>query len=206
MTLPKFQIENNNVLNIVLSGVGGQGILLASDIIAEVAMNNGFSSKKSEVHGMAQRGGSVISQIRYGETVYSPLIARGNADILIAFEKLEALRYLENLRHDGVLIYNIQQITPLSVFFSDVDYPKNIRDLCKERTSQVFSIDAIAAAEQLGNLKILNTIMLGALSNLLEFTLDSWMDVIKQRVPSKTIDLNKIAFIKGRELGLDEHD
>jgi len=193
-------------VNIVLSGVGGQGVLLASDIIAEVAMNNGFDAKKSEVHGMAQRGGSVISQVRYGEKIYSPLITEGKGDILIAFEKLEALRYLQFMKADAVVIYNTQQITPLSVYFSKMEYPRNIAEICADKVESVYPVDATRTAETLGNLKILNTIMLGALSNTLEFTTDSWLDVISKRVPKETIDLNKEAFISGRKLGLHEDD
>ncbi|MEE4312785.1 MAG: indolepyruvate oxidoreductase subunit beta [candidate division KSB1 bacterium] len=204
--MPEFRANSEEGVNIILSGVGGQGVLLASDIIVEVAMNNGIDAKKSEVHGMAQRGGSVISQVRYGEKIYSPLITEGKGDILIAFEKLEALRYLHFMKADGVIIYNTQQITPLSVYFSKMEYPGNISEICAEKVQHVFPVDATVTAETLGNLKILNTIMMGALSNLLEFTTESWLDVISNRVPKKTIELNRNAFISGRKLGLHEND
>lgn len=196
----KLKIENGKSINIVLSGVGGQGVLVASDIIVDVAMNQGFDTKKSEVHGMAQRGGSVVSQVRYGTKIYSPLIQNGHADIILAFEKLEALRYLDFLKPNGVIIFNTQQITPLTVYFSNVKYPEDILERCKKKTPHVISVDAIKIAEDLGNLKVLNSIMLGALSNHIEFSQDIWLESIGKRVPKKTIELNTKAFQKGREL------
>jgi len=190
--------KNLPVVNVVMSGVGGQGILVASDVLAMAAMNAGFDVKKSEVHGMAQRGGSVISQVRYGEKIYSPLIQDGTADILLAFEKLEAVRYLDLLKPNGVVIINNQQITPLTVFFSDIPYPEDIETICQRKTDQIVMVDGIKLAEELGDTRVLNTLMLGALSNFLEFDSDIWIESLEQRVPPKTMALNRNAFKAGK--------
>lgn len=186
------------VVNVVMSGVGGQGVLVASDVLVRVAMLAGLDTKKSEVHGMAQRGGSVVSQIRYGAKIYSPLIEKGSADIILAFEKLEAVRYLDFLKPDGVVIINSQQITPLSVFFSDIPYPEDVQVICKKKTEQIVMIEGIKIAESLKNQRVLNTVMLGALSNFLQFDEQLWLKAIEQRVPPKTLDLNRQAFEAGR--------
>jgi indolepyruvate ferredoxin oxidoreductase, beta subunit len=200
MLIQKLTVQNQPVINILLAGVGGQGVLVASDIIIELAMQANFDVKKSEVHGMAQRGGSVVSQVRYGEKIYSPLIKKGDSDIIFAFEKLEAVRYLDFLKTDGYVIYNNQQITPLTVFTMNIEYPKNIDDLCRKKTNNIVMVDAISIMNNLGNLKVLNTIMLGVLSNLLEFETEAWLKIITSRVPSKTIEINKHAFVQGRAL------
>ena len=200
MKMNKFVITNDNSINILFSGVGGQGVLVASDIIVEVAMNAGFDTKKSEVHGMAQRGGSVVSQVRYGKKIYSPLIKKGEADIILAFEKLESVRYIDFIKPDGIIIYNNQQITPLTVFSTKVEYPQNIEQLCKINTPNVLPLNALDIAENLNNLRVLNSILLGALSNFLEFDSQIWLNAIINRVPPKTRDLNKQAFEEGRKL------
>ena len=197
MQIDKLTVADNNIINIVLSGVGGQGVLLASDIIVEVAVNFGFDAKKSEVHGMAQRGGSVVSQVRYGNKIYSPLIKKGSADIILAFEKLESIRYLDYIKPDGFVIFNNQQITPLTVFTSKIEYPQNIELLCKKKTQHVVPVNALEIAEKLGNLRVLNTIMLGVISNFIEFEPENWLKVISGRVPAKTVALNKQAFEQG---------
>ncbi len=193
-------VENNKIVNILLSGVGGQGIIIASNILTEVAMKTGFDVKKSEVHGMSQRGGTVVSQVRYGEKIYSPLIKKGEADIILAFEKLESVRFLEYLKPNGLIIYNSLEITPLTVYFSNIDYPKNINDICKDITSNIIPVNASVCLKKLGNIKILNTIMLGVLSRFLEFNKSIWLDTIESRVPPKTVDLNREAFEVGREI------
>ncbi len=185
-------------INVLMSGVGGQGVLVASDILVMVAMEAGLDAKKSEIHGMAQRGGSVVSQVRFGEKIYSPLIATGAADIILAFEKLEAVRYLDYLKTDGVVIVNNQQITPLSVFFANTPYPEDIAAICHQKTKHVLIIDGVRIAEQLGNPRTINSVMLGALSNFLEFDEAHWMKAIAQRVPAKTLELNRQAFEAGR--------
>jgi len=190
--------ENQSVINVLMSGVGGQGVLVASDILALVAMHAGLDAKKSEIHGMAQRGGSVVSQVRYGEKIYSPLIQTGAADILLAFERLEAIRYLDYLKKDGIIIINDQQITPLSVFFSNIPYPKNIEEICKNKTDHIVLMDGVKIAEQVGNPRTINSVLLGALANFLEFDEEPWIKAISERVPPKTIDLNRKAFEAGR--------
>ncbi|OQX82765.1 hypothetical protein B6D60_11640 [candidate division KSB1 bacterium 4484_87] len=201
MGIDKFLInEEQPVINIVMSGVGGQGVLVASDILTMAALNAGLDTKKSEVHGMAQRGGSVVSQIRIGEKIYSPLIAKGTADILIAFEKLEAVRYLEMLKPGGVVVVNDQQITPLTVYFANIPYPEDVEAICRRRAGEFIAIEGIQIAEDLGNTRVLNSIMLGALSSFLNIKKDDWTKAIEQRVPPKTIPLNIKAFEAGAKI------
>ena len=191
--------EKRPIINVLMSGVGGQGVLVASDILVMVAMDAGLDAKKSEIHGMAQRGGSVVSQVRYGKKIYSPLINTGAADVILAFEKLEAVRYLDYLKPGGVVIVNNQKITPLSVFFSDTPYPEDIAAICEKKTDQILMIDGVQIAEQLGNPRTINSVMLGALSNFLEFDEEHWMKAIEQRVPPKTLELNRRAFEAGQQ-------
>jgi len=199
MTNQNFIINQNQpIINVVMSGVGGQGVLVASDILVLVAMHSGLDAKKSEVHGMAQRGGSVVSQVRYGRKIHSPLIRLGDADIILAFEKLEAIRYLDYLKPDGIVIINNQQITPLSVYFSDIPYPEDVAAICRKKTKNLVLIDGIKLAEKLGNPRVLNTVMLGALSNFLEFEQQHWLEAIAHRVPPKTVELNRRAFEAGK--------
>ncbi|MBL7095625.1 indolepyruvate oxidoreductase subunit beta [candidate division KSB1 bacterium] len=188
----------NKVVNIVLSGVGGQGVLVASDVLVAVAMVAGLDSKKSEVHGMAQRGGSVVSQVRYGRKIYSPLIEKGSADIILAFEKLEAVRYLDFLKPGGIVIINNQQIKPLTVYFANIPYPEDVEAICRNKTDNVVIIDGIKISEELGNPRVLNTVMLGVLSNYTQFSEEHWINAIQQRVPPKTFELNRRAFEAGR--------
>ncbi len=188
------------IINVLMSGVGGQGVLVASDILVMVAMEAGLDAKKSEIHGMAQRGGSVVSQVRYGNKIYSPLISNGSADVILAFEKLEAVRYLDYLKSGGVVIVNNQKITPLSVFFSNTPYPEDIAAICHKKTDQLLMIDGVQIAEGLGNPRTINSAMLGALSNFLEFEDQHWMKAIRQRVPARTLDLNRRAFEAGKRV------
>ncbi|MDZ7263156.1 MAG: indolepyruvate oxidoreductase subunit beta [candidate division KSB1 bacterium] len=192
--------KKRRIVNVLMSGVGGQGVLVASDILVMVAMEAGLDAKKSEIHGMAQRGGSVVSQVRFGEKIYSPLIATGDADIILAFEKLEAVRYLDYLKGGGVVIVNNQQITPLTVFFADTPYPDDIATICHKKTEHLFMINGMQIAEQLGNPRTINAVMLGALSNFLEFDESQWLKAIGQRVPPKTLDLNRKAFEAGKKV------
>ncbi|NOZ60507.1 MAG: indolepyruvate oxidoreductase subunit beta [Calditrichaeota bacterium] len=197
----KLKIEKDNpVINVVMGGVGGQGVLVASDILTLAALNAGMDTKKSEVHGMAQRGGSVVSQIRLGEKIYSPLVVKGSADVLLAFEKLEAVRYLEMLKQGGVVIVNDQQITPLTVYFANIPYPENVEEICRRRAGEFFAIEGIQIADDLGNTRVLNTVMLGALSTFLDIKKDDWIKAIEQRVPQKTIPLNIKAFEEGAKI------
>ncbi|MBN2011118.1 indolepyruvate oxidoreductase subunit beta [candidate division KSB1 bacterium] len=200
MNHPHYKSSEQSTINILLAGVGGQGVLLASDILIEVALQADLDTKKSEIHGMAQRGGSVVSQVRYGRKIYSPLIPEGETDILLTFEKLEALRYLDALRPNGVVIFNTEQITPLTVFSTNVAYPQDIEGLCRRKTDYVFPVDGTVQAESLGNLKVVNSIMLGVLSQFIEFDSDVWKRIIATRVPQKTVALNSQAFDIGRKL------
>jgi indolepyruvate ferredoxin oxidoreductase beta subunit len=185
----------DKVTNVFISGVGGQGILLASEILSEVALARGLDVKKSEVHGMAQRGGSVVSHVRFGEKVYSPVIAEREADILVSFEKMEGLRWIHYLAPGGTVIVNSQEIVPSGL----EEYPKGMADRIKERQSDALLIDALGLAKEAGNARAVNTVMLGAFSNYLDFEEGEWTRAIEKRVPKKTIDINLKAFQLGRE-------
>jgi indolepyruvate ferredoxin oxidoreductase beta subunit len=139
-------------------------------------------------------------KVRYGEKIYSPLIQNGSADAILAFEKLEAIRYLDYLKQDGIVIINDQQITPLSVFFSNIPYPKNIEEICKKKTDHVVMVDGVKIAEEVGNPRTINSVLLGALTNYLEFDEEHWMKAIAERVPAKTIELNRKAFEEGKKV------
>lgn len=187
------------ICNVVIVGVGGQGILLISDILAKVALKEGYDVKKSEVHGMAQRGGSVISEVRFGEKIYSPLVKRGEADFLLALEKLEALRFLNYLKKGKVLIVNNLKIAPLGVNIGKEKYPSGIFSNLRKRTSQVIKVDGLKIAKDAGNSKTMNIAVLGSLSFFLPFVISSWEKVIRKRVPSHTASSNLKAFELGRD-------
>ncbi len=189
----------SKTVNIMLAGVGGQGVLLASEVISKAALKEGYDVKKSEVHGMAQRGGSVVSNVRFGEKVYSPLIAEGEADILLAFEKLEALRWLRYLKDDGIIITNTQRIDPLPVANGKDKYPEDVMDRLKESGHKVISVDALSAAREAGSQKAINTVLLGTLVNYTDISKEIYEEVIKKSVPQKTIDINNKAFKAGLE-------
>ncbi len=185
--------------NIMIVGVGGQGTLLTSRILGGITINAGYDVKLSEVHGMAQRGGSVVTFIRYGEKVTEPIVEEGQADLLIAFERLEAMRYSHFLKKTGVLIVNDQRIDPMPVVIGSAVYPENIiEDLQKEH--RVLRVDAMAEAKKLGNPKVFNIIVLGIAASHMDFTKDDWLSVIENTVPPKTIDINKKAFLIGYEM------
>ena len=182
--------------NIMIVGVGGQGTLLTSRIIGKVALNIGYDVKMSEVHGMAQRGGSVVTFVRFGEKVSEPVVEEGEVDVLIAFERLEALRYAHFLKKDGVLIVNDCRIDPMTVVIGASSYPENIiEDLEKEHT--VYSIDAGKIAAELGNSKVLNSVVLGVAAKYIGFDEEQWLSTIENTVPAKTIEINKKAFLMG---------
>ncbi len=187
----------------VLVGVGGQGTILASDVLAAVGQEMGYDVKKSEVHGMAQRGGSVVSFVRWAERVYSPLIARGEADYLLAFEKLEVLRYAELLRPEGTALVNDYAIMPLSVSSGNDEYPADERILSVLRsvTPRAYLLPAAAEAEQLGNARVNNVVLIGALSVFMaEVATPFWIEAIRERVPARFADLNERAFVTGQDL------
>lgn len=184
--------------NIMIVGVGGQGTLLTSRILGGIMLSAGYDVKLSEVHGMAQRGGSVVTFVRYGEKVSEPIVEEGCADVLIAFERLEALRYAHFLKKDGVLIVNDQRIDPMPVVTGAATYPSDIiENLSKDYT--VYSIDAMKEALSMGNSKVFNIIVLGLAAKHMDFSKEQWLKVIEETVPSKTIEINKAAFIKGFE-------
>lgn len=185
-------------LNVMVVGVGGQGTLLTSRIIGKVALAAGFDVKLSEVHGMAQRGGSVVTFVRFGSKVNEPVVEEGTVDFLIAFERLEALRYAHFLKKDGVIIVNDCRIDPMTVVTGASQYPENIIERLKSKHI-VYSIDAGAAAKELGNPKILNSVVLGLAAKHVGFSENEWLDVIEKTVPAKTVDVNKKAFKVGYE-------
>ena len=193
----------NNTKNIMIVGVGGQGTLLTSRILGGITVDAGYDVKLSEVHGMAQRGGSVVTFVRYGEKVAEPILEEGQADLLIAFEKLEAKRYAHFLKKDGVLVVNEQRIDPITVVTGVASYPENIvEELEKEYT--VYKINAMDEALKLGNSKVFNIIVLGMAAKHMDFSKEDWLKVIEKTVPPKTVDINKKAFLLGFEGGYEK--
>lgn len=182
--------------NIMIVGVGGQGTLLTSRVLGSIAVTGGYDVKLSEVHGMAQRGGSVVTYVRYGESVAEPIVEEGQADILIAFERLEALRYAHFLKPDGTIIVNDTRIDPMSVVTGAAQYPENIIETLREMHS-VLAIDASAEAAKLGNPRVFNTIILGVAAQRMQFTQEQWLEVIANTVPPKTVEINQKAFLAG---------
>ena len=189
--------QDRATVDMLLSGVGGQGVVLASYVLSQVAMAEGYDVKQSEVHGMSQRGGSVTSHFRFGEKVWSPLVTPGAADILLAFESLEALRYIHWLRPGGLLVYNAMQINPSPVAAGLATYPANIDAQIKAAWPNVRPVDANGLAQQAGTVKAANVVMLGAVSGALPFKAETWESVIRRVVPPKTVDVNLEAFRLG---------
>ena len=185
--------------NILFSGVGGQGILLASEITVYSLLSAGYDAKKSEVHGMAQRGGSVTAQLRYGKKVYSPLIEPGRADIQMAFEMMEAVRYLPYLHEGSKVIVNTQKILPPSVATGQAEYPEKVLDHLTERGIVVVPVDAFDIAREVGEIKTANVVMVGALSAFLPIDPAVYEEVIRTRVPERFRDVNLKAFEAGRQ-------
>lgn len=188
---------DSTVHNILFAGVGGQGIIRASDIICEVMMEAGFDVKKSEVHGMAQRGGCVNSDVRYGTKVYSPLAAAGSGEILVSFEKMETLRYLKFIRNDASIILNTEEIYPPSVNLGETAYPSDVIEFLRKHYPKVIAFNAGELAQKAGNIKAANVVMLGAVSNLVEVDKSIWESVIKKSFPQKLVKLNLDAFQMG---------
>ncbi len=186
------------VKNIMIVGVGGQGTLLTSRIIGKTAIQDGYNVKISEVHGMAQRGGSVVTFVRYGENVYEPTVEEGEADVIIAFERLEAQRYAHFLKEDGVLVVNDCRIDPMTVVIGAKEYPENILENLK-KLHKVYSIDGMNIAKELGNSKVLNSVVLGYAAKFMGFDAEKWIKTVSETVPPKTVDINIQAFKKGYE-------
>lgn len=189
-------------INFVFVGVGGQGILTASDIAAEVGLEAGFDAKKSEVHGFSQRGGVVESHVRWGQRVAAPLAEKGTVDYLVATELLEAARWIDWLRPGGAVLINNQHISPMSVTVGDAVYPsdEDILAAVHARTNDVTIADGLATAERLGNSRLANTVLLGALSTRLDVPPETWLAVVERRVPPRYVELNRKAFWEGRGL------
>jgi indolepyruvate ferredoxin oxidoreductase beta subunit len=188
------------ITNVLFAGVGGQGIILASKILAQCAFVSGYMVKESELHGMAQRGGSVTSHVRFGEEVYSPLIHRGKADFMVALEELEGLRYAYFLKPYGKVILNRKKSIPSFLNPSGPSYPEDAESQLESMNFDVDAVNAFEIASELGNPKMENIIVMGVLSRYLPFIISVWETVIKESVPTKTIDVNLTAFRKGREL------
>ena len=189
-------------INFLFVGVGGQGILTASDITAEVGLEAGFDAKKSEVHGFSQRGGVVESHVRWGQRVAAPLAEKGTVDYLVATELLEAARWIDWLRPGGAVLINNQHISPMSVTVGDAVYPSDegILAAVHARTDDVTIADGLATAERLGNSRLANTVLLGALSTRLDVPPETWLAVVERRVPPRYVELNRKAFWEGRGL------
>ena len=186
--------------NVIFAGVGGQGVILASKVLTETAVKKGYDVKESEVHGMAQRGGSVDCHIRFGKEVYSPLIPRGGADYVVSLELLETMRKLDYLNKNSVLIVNREQINPAPVEIGAMQYPDNIEEWLKQNFASTIVVDTTAALKEVGTKKALNILMLGCLSKYLDFEVTDWESAIKSQVYEKFLEQNLKAFQLGREL------
>ena len=185
-----------DVKNIMIVGVGGQGTLLTSRILGNLAIGAGFDVKLSEVHGMAQRGGSVVTFVRYGEQVAEPIVEEGCADVLIAFERLEALRYLHFLKEDGVVIVNDWRIDPITVVTGAAQYPENIVETL-QTVRKTIAVEATRTAIDMGAPKAFNVVVLGAAARYMGFSKEDWLSVIEKTVPQKTVEVNRKAFEAG---------
>ena len=184
--------------NIMIVGVGGQGSLLASKLLGRLLLTRGYDIKVSEVHGMSQRGGSVVTYVRFGDKVYSPVIDKGQADYIVSFELLEAVRWTEYLKKDGKIIVNTQQINPMPVIIGAAEYPENLVEKMTAAGIDVDAFDALSLAEEAGSSKAVNIVLMGHLSKNFDFTEAEWLEAIEQSVPAKFLELNKKAFTLGR--------
>jgi len=191
-------LKKGQILSVLFTGVGGQGIILATTVLAKAAIESGFDVKVSEVHGMAQRGGSVEGSVRIGKEVFSPIINR--ADFIIAVEKLEALRYIGKLQAGGFLLVNDYEIYPSTVFSKDKEYPKNIEERISNLTKNYMIIDAMQIALKLNEIRAANMVLLGAFSNFMPLEHDCWTIALKETVPSKALNINIEAFNLGKNL------
>lgn len=186
------------VKNIMIVGVGGQGTLLASKMLGRIALSEGIDVKVSEVHGMSQRGGSVVTYVRFGDKVYSPIIDKGEADFIVSFELLEAARYLEFLAKDGKVVVNSQQVDPMPVITGAAAYPEDLISKMTAKGASIDAIDALSLAEEAGSSKAVNIVLMGRLSKYFDFSEDKWLKALEESVPPKFLELNKKAFALGR--------
>lgn len=185
--------------SIMIVGVGGQGSLLASRILGHVFLSQGYDVKVSEVHGMSQRGGSVVTYIKYGDQVYSPIVEQGEADFILSFEQLEAARCLPYLKQDGTMILSTQQIDPMPVITGAAQYPEQIVEKLRQTGANIIAVDALALAQQAGSAKATNTVLIGILSKKMPFPQEEWEKAIQELVPERFLTLNQKAFALGRE-------
>ncbi|MDO9308064.1 MAG: indolepyruvate oxidoreductase subunit beta [Deltaproteobacteria bacterium] len=190
---------NEQITNVLLVGVGGQGILLASEILSEAAMLAGYDVKKSEIHGMSQRGGSVVSHVRYGKQVFSPIVPEGEGDILFGFELMETCRSLPLLKPGGTVVANDLKISPPSVLMGQELYPEGLVERIKARFPDFLLLDGQQMAGSAGNVRAANTVLLGAVSRKLDIAEQHWMKALEKMVPSKALDVNRKAFRLGRD-------
>lgn len=188
---------NQPVRNIMIVGVGGQGSLLASKLLGHLLLNKGFDVKVSEVHGMSQRGGSVVTYVRFGEKVYSPIIDQGEADLIVSFELLEAARWLPYLKEGGQIVTNTQMIDPMPVITGAAQYPEHLEEKIAEK-ARLDALDCLELARQAGSAKAVNIVLMGRLSRYFDFPEEDWLESIEACVPARFIDLNKTAFSLGR--------
>jgi len=183
--------------SIMIVGVGGQGSLLASKLLGRLLMDEGYDVKVSEVHGMSQRGGSVVTYVRFGDKVYSPVVTEGEADIIIAFEKLEAARYAKYLKKDGTIVVNTQQIDPMPVIIGAAEYPTEVLAEISEKGLKVEEMDALALAIQAGTPKAVNIVLMGKAAKYFDIPYESWITAIENTVAPKFVEMNKVAFELG---------
>lgn len=186
-----------SIINIMIVGVGGQGTLLTSRVLGSVGMKKSYDVKVSEVHGMAQRGGSVVTYVRMGENVCSPLIEKGEADIIVAFEQLEAIRFIDYLKTDGKILINDQKINPMPVIMGKVKYPESIIEKIGSICHNEIRIDALNIAKECGNIKAVNMVLLGLLAKFTDIEKEVWIDAMKENVPQKFLEINIKAFERG---------
>ena len=186
--------------NIMIVGVGGQGSLLATKLLGRLFLTKGYDVKVSEVHGMSQRGGSVVTYVRFGEKVYSPVIDKGEADFIVSFELLEAARWTEYLKPEGKIVVNTQMISPMPVITGAAEYPENLVQKMEAAGLHVDAVDALALAQQAGSAKAVNIVLMGHLSRYFDFAEEEWLEAIENCVPAKFLELNKTAFRLGRNI------
>jgi len=188
----------NDVTNILVAGVGGQGVILASDVMVDTFLEAGYDAKKSEVHGMAQRGGAVSSHVRFGKKVYSPIIKQGDVDILFAFEQLEGLRWVNHVKSDGVVLLNDHRINPPAVNLGQMEYPKDVPGIIRQRFDRFHLVEGTKLALEAGDIRAANIVLLGATSKLFDMEEALWMETILGHLPAKVHEINSKAFAMGR--------
>jgi indolepyruvate ferredoxin oxidoreductase beta subunit len=194
-------MSQDRVYNVLIVGVGGQGIILASDVLGRVAARHGYDVKKNEIHGMAQRGGSVSSHVRFGKIVSSPIIKMGDADVLLSFEQIETLRYFPFLSENGQVIVNNQKILPPAVFTGQQEYPPDVLERIMQKAPNTIIVDGPSVAKNIGNPKVLNVIFLGVLSKFLDIPSEIYEQTLRETLKPKLVDINIRAFNEGRSMG-----